>query len=220
MYKMLYVRTTTDDLAAPARIRAAAIRLFAESGFEIGLRAIADEAGVSLGLIRHHFGSKAGLREACDTWVLDDLLRAQEEHAGPEARGLLEQFGAMEEYGPLVQYVMQALRAGGPTARAFWHRMLADGETYLEQGVADGTVKPSRDPAGRARVLTLMELGALLLELALAPEGEEFAVTWRRYLDGFTLPGLELFTQGLLADDTILDSYLAHLDAPTTQEQP
>jgi AcrR family transcriptional regulator len=63
---------STEDLTARARIRDAAIRLFTERGMEkTSILDIAKEAGVSGGLIRHHFGSKDGLREACDTYVFD-----------------------------------------------------------------------------------------------------------------------------------------------------
>src|SRR5215218_9209360 len=62
----------TSDLTARARIRLAALRLFASQGFEAtSTRAIAAEAGVSHALVRHHFGSKEGLRQAIDEDVLD-----------------------------------------------------------------------------------------------------------------------------------------------------
>src|SRR5450756_768558 len=65
-----------EDLTARARIREAAIRLFAEHGVEeTAILDIAREAGVSGGLIRHHFGSKDGLRVACDTYVFNELVR-------------------------------------------------------------------------------------------------------------------------------------------------
>ena len=67
---------TFEDLTARARIREAAIRLFAEHGVEeTAVLDIAKEAGVSGGLIRHHFGSKDGLRVACDTYVCSELVR-------------------------------------------------------------------------------------------------------------------------------------------------
>ena len=59
--------TDPDDLTARARIRNAALRLFAQCGVErTSIRAIAREAGVSSGLVQHHFGTKGALRAACD----------------------------------------------------------------------------------------------------------------------------------------------------------
>jgi AcrR family transcriptional regulator len=56
-----------EDLTARARIRHAAIRLFADRGIDgTTVRDIAREAGVSPGLLRHHFGSKEALRQVCD----------------------------------------------------------------------------------------------------------------------------------------------------------
>jgi AcrR family transcriptional regulator len=55
------------DLTARARIREAALRHFAEEGYQgATIRAIAGTAGVSPGLLRHHFGSKEELRAACE----------------------------------------------------------------------------------------------------------------------------------------------------------
>jgi TetR/AcrR family transcriptional regulator, regulator of cefoperazone and chloramphenicol sensitivity len=63
--------TAADDLTARARIRDAALRQFAEQGFERStIRGIAATAGVSPGLVRHHFGSKEALRDAVDEHVL------------------------------------------------------------------------------------------------------------------------------------------------------
>ncbi|XNY99796.1 TetR/AcrR family transcriptional regulator [Micrococcus luteus] len=61
-----------EDLSSPARLRMAALELFAERGVEgTSVREIAQRAGVAPGLVRHHFGSKAGLTRAVD----DGLLR-------------------------------------------------------------------------------------------------------------------------------------------------
>ena len=59
-------RTDPEDLTARARIRDAALLHFGEQGFDRAtIREIARTAGVSSGLVRHHFGSKQALREAC-----------------------------------------------------------------------------------------------------------------------------------------------------------
>jgi AcrR family transcriptional regulator len=65
-----------EDLTARARIRDAAMQHFAEHGFERAtIRGIAETAGVSSGLVRHHFGSKKALRDACDEWLLRTIRR-------------------------------------------------------------------------------------------------------------------------------------------------
>ncbi|WP_329603806.1 helix-turn-helix domain-containing protein, partial [Nocardia seriolae] len=57
MFNLLNMRST-DDLTTRARIRDAAITVFGEQGFGVGVRAIAAAAGVSPGLVNHHFGDR------------------------------------------------------------------------------------------------------------------------------------------------------------------
>ena len=67
---MRSVRAVTEDLTARARIRHSAIVYIGRHGWRAAtVRAIAGAAGVSPALVIHHFGSKDGLREACDTHV-------------------------------------------------------------------------------------------------------------------------------------------------------
>jgi AcrR family transcriptional regulator len=65
-------RATNEDLTAKARIRNAALDLYARNGGErTSLRAVAAAAGVTLGLVQHQFKTKAGLRRAVDQLVVD-----------------------------------------------------------------------------------------------------------------------------------------------------
>ena len=74
---MLDPRATNEDLTAKARIRNAALDLYAQYGEDrISLRDIASEAGVTLGLVQHHFKTKAGLRDAVDQLVVDYFAHA------------------------------------------------------------------------------------------------------------------------------------------------
>ncbi|WP_282782163.1 MULTISPECIES: TetR/AcrR family transcriptional regulator [unclassified Nocardia] len=74
---MLNPRATADDLTAKARIRNAAMDLFAQYGeSRVSLRAVAAEAGVTLGLVQHHFKTKAGLIEAVDQLIVDYFAAA------------------------------------------------------------------------------------------------------------------------------------------------
>ncbi len=59
------------------RIRNAALKSFAARGAAAtSLRAVAADAGVSLGLVQHHFATKAGLIKAVDDYVLASVLDA------------------------------------------------------------------------------------------------------------------------------------------------
>ncbi|KRF19421.1 TetR family transcriptional regulator [Nocardioides sp. Soil797] len=64
--------TGTEDFTAKARIRNAALDLFADFG-ETGtsMRAIAAAAGVTVGLVVHHYQTKDGLRDAVEERIVD-----------------------------------------------------------------------------------------------------------------------------------------------------
>lgn len=63
---------SAGDLTSKARIRNAALRLFAQYG-EGGtsMRMIAAEAEVTVGLVAHHYGTKDRLREAVDASIVN-----------------------------------------------------------------------------------------------------------------------------------------------------
>jgi TetR/AcrR family transcriptional regulator, regulator of cefoperazone and chloramphenicol sensitivity len=63
-----------SDLTTYARIRNAAMEGFAADGFAAtSIRDVAASAGVSPGLVQHHFGTKARLREVVNDYILDSV---------------------------------------------------------------------------------------------------------------------------------------------------
>ncbi|MFC9898334.1 TetR family transcriptional regulator [Nocardia sp. NPDC127579] len=204
---------TASDLSTAARIRDAAIEVFGEQGFSVGVRKIAAAAGVSPGLVNHHFGSKDGLRAACDERVrqLTFDKKTQAATADNPGKGMLAALAEIEEYGPLVGYMVRSLQAGGPLAESLFEHMVSDAEAYLQAGVDAGTIKPSRDHAARARYLMLINLGATMLWIQLhEARGEkiDFGKAMRELTDVLTPPALEMYTQGLLTDPTLLETVL------------
>ncbi|MGY0498762.1 TetR family transcriptional regulator [Nocardia sp. FBN12] len=198
------------DLNTAARIRDAAIELFGEQGFGVGVRAIAAAAGVSPGLVNHHFGSKDGLRAVCDERVLeiirDEKLRALQ---APGPAGILNAMAEIEMYAPLVAYMLRSFQAGGPLSESLLEHMITDAVQYMQTGVDEGKVKPSRDHAARARYIVLCHVGAmnLYLQMRMQREGKlDYRKAIRELSDEITFPALELYTQGLLTDSTMLDT--------------
>src|SRR5258707_4760564 len=62
---------SAEERSSIERIRTAALRSFATHGASAtSLRTVAETAGVSVGLVQHHFGNKAGLIKAVDDHVL------------------------------------------------------------------------------------------------------------------------------------------------------
>ncbi|MBB4855574.1 AcrR family transcriptional regulator [Mycobacteroides chelonae] len=109
-------RATDEDLTAKARIRNTALDLYAQYGEErISLRAVASEAGVTLGLVQHHFKTKAGLREAVDQLVVDyfvSALRSVEEEKDPRKLAAARDAAVrhmLEANPPIVNYVRRAV---------------------------------------------------------------------------------------------------------------
>jgi AcrR family transcriptional regulator len=108
--------TTLNMRSTPQAILDAALVCFAHDGFATPLRAIADEAGVSAALIVHHYGSKAGLREAVDDHVLG--LTQAKMHAF-EAGGVgaaIATVTALMEDGAVPRYLSRVLLEGGDGA--------------------------------------------------------------------------------------------------------
>lgn len=60
------------DLTAKARIRNAALELYSDFGEDgVSMRAIAGAAGVTVGLVVHHFQTKDGLRDAVEQRIVE-----------------------------------------------------------------------------------------------------------------------------------------------------
>lgn len=203
----------TQGLTAGERILQAALRRFAVDGLSAPLRRVATDAGVSAGLIIHHYGSREKLLLACDARVLEITRREKTGLMQSGAAEMLIQLADAEKYAPAVGYVLRRLQAGGELATRLVDDFVAHATEYLEQGVEAGLLTPSRDPQARARVLTEMALGGLLLQLP----GErdqldlaELPIWMRNYSERIIGPVLELHTTPLLADSSMLDAYLAH----------
>ena len=190
---------------------------YGREGFGVGLRTIAEDAGVSAALIVHHFGSKEALRAECDAYVLEAIRESKERALlSGSTEELLLQLASMDEYAPLVGYALRSLQAGGDLARDFIDHFVADAEVYIAAAVAAGTMRPSRDEKARARYLTIQGLGALLLDLTSNPPADPTDVVGilHGYRDRMMLPAVELFTQGLMTDNTVLDAYLLYVSDP------
>lgn len=163
-----------SDLTAKAVIREQALRLFAEKGPDaVTVRDVAAAAGVSPGLVMHHFGSKAGLREAVDEHVgrtfdamLDHLTDAQMRDAltGGEATPLAEAFlTGFPAESPLPDYLRRLWLTNDPVGDRVFHRWLAESERVLVALEEAGIARPSKDRRIRAAFLLVNDLAALLL---------------------------------------------------------
>ena len=199
-----------DDLTATARIRDAAIEMFGRDGFTVGVRTIAAAAGVSPGLVIHHFGSKEGLRKACDDHIVETVLESKTESIQTtDAATWFAQLAEIEDYAPLMGYLVRSLQTGGELALTLWRRMIDNTEEYIEAGVRAGTVKPSADPRARARFLAMAGGGGFLLYLQLHDDPSDLRAVLRDYSEEMVLPALEIYSHGLMTTSTMYDAFLA-----------
>jgi AcrR family transcriptional regulator len=153
------------DLTARARIRDAAIILFAERGVEAAsVRDIARTAGVSGGLVRHHFGSKDDLRSACDSYALSRMMKIKEQAV---LEGQISSPGFMASAQPamllLLKYFARCMIDGSPAATAMFDEMVAMTEDWLAEHAGQ-----LEDPHAFAALLVAMELGALVMQQQLS----------------------------------------------------
>lgn len=201
---------SVDDLTATARIRDAAIDQFGRHGFDVGLRTIAKAAGVSAALLIHHFGSKEGLRKACDDFVAESVRDTKSESMKTsDPAGWFAQFAEIEDFAPQMTYLVRSMQAGGELAKSLWRNMIDNAEQYIDEGVRAGTIKPSQDPKARARFLALAGGGGFLLYLQMHDTPQDIRAVLHDYAQDMVLPALELYTKGLMTDSTMYDAFAA-----------
>jgi AcrR family transcriptional regulator len=207
---------SVDDLTAAARIRDAAVEQFGEHGFGVGLRSIAEAAGVSAALVIHHFGSKDGLRKACDDYIAEEIRSTKSEAMRSREPGTwFAQVAEIESYAPMMAYLVRTMQSGGELAKMLSRRMIDNAESYLEEGVRAGTLKPSRDPRARAKYLAITGSGGFFMYLQMHNTPTDLRAVLRDYARDMLLPSLEVYTQGLLADSTMYNAFLAEAEPET-----
>lgn len=194
--------SSVDDRSTKAKIRDCAIECFATEGSAATVRKIAESAGVSPALVIHHYGSMDGLRAACDEHVIR-VIRDQKTEA---LSGGMDIAGAIRNYGNrhLPAYLAHMLAEDSEASARLVDSIAADAEQYMAEGVEAGTLKPSSDPVGRARVMTLFSLGALVLhhhaKRMLGVDLTDPAIE-PSDLMAYAGPALELFGRGMFTDD-------------------
>ena len=202
------MRSAAGDRTAIARIRDAAIEQWGQHGFNVGLRSIAEAAGVSAALVIHHFGSKDGLRKACDDYIAEEVRDLKSESMQTnDPTTWFAQLAEIESYAPMMAYLVRSMQSGSDLATTLWRKMIADAEQYLEEGVRNGLLKPSRDPSARAKFIAINNSGGFLMFLQLHETPTDLRAVLRDYSEQMMLPALELYTT-LVTDEEEEDKFL------------
>lgn len=145
------------------RLLEAAVKLFGRDGFDgTSVRAVADEAGVSWGLVRFYFQSKDGLRDAAEDFVMRGYL--QRVRAGSTV-GSAEELEAIIEsqtagLSASVPFLRRAIMEERPIAIEFLRQLISTTEALRENSPDEYPDEPALwDPV---RVV-INRLGYLLL---------------------------------------------------------
>lgn len=203
------MRSASDDRTTRAVIRDEALRLFAAHGPDaVTVRQIAAAAGVSPGLVIHHFGSKKGLCEVVDQYVLatfEAMFGEMTTPKGPElfdpaATGSVAELVAahLPSDSPIPAYLRRLLLTESDEGRALFRRLFDAGQATLHALTEAGVTSPAQDPAVRAAVLLANDLAVLLLRDRLAdvlgtdPLSPDGMTRWTGEM-------LRLYTTGLLS---------------------
>lgn len=184
-------------MTARARIRDAALARFGADGVAgTTVRAVAADAEVSAALVLHHFGSKEGLRQACDEYVLHGIKSGESGDLG----------SVLQAATPVRRYLARALLDGTDSASALFDEIVARTRDWLAGGEAEGWVRPAADPHTRAVTYVSWLLAPLLLSRQVGRHlGGDPAETGPAMRGA--VAGLEMLTHGLFTDDRFLTAF-------------
>ncbi|MBT2585747.1 TetR/AcrR family transcriptional regulator [Arthrobacter sp. ISL-95] len=207
------MRSIAEDLTTRARIRDAAIGLFGRDGFaRATVRAVASAAGVSPGLVIHHFGSKAGLRDACDQHVLWQTATQGREKTDPgSTRQLIQDYlNHPDQYADEITYIRRALSDESEAGDAFFDAVVKQTQDIILAGMEAGTIRKFDDVPSTAVVIASNSLSILMLgrhlSRTLGTVGPEPHGIGPELLRQLTLPALEIYTHGFYTDARFLDA--------------
>jgi len=174
-----------QGLTAETKIRRVALALFAEYGYDAtSVRAIANAAGVSPGLVIHHFGSKAGLRDAVNAEVVDTITSfideivpeggtVDEAFEAPEA-AFRELFTSRPELGA---YIRRLFFDGDPAGLYILRQFMQATRTISDAFEKRGWMRIAPDPEMRDLQLLIIEMGPVLFYPLLAAYFEQPPLT-------------------------------------------
>lgn len=159
------VSSDPADLLPQARIRLAALELFGAQGYEnTTIRQIAVRAGVSPGLVIHHFGSKKQLHETCDEQA---VAFVESEKMGFIAGGMTPRLATYLQDNPDVAvyfaYLIRAMRDGGAIADRVYARLCQMSQDMLTLAEQQGLVRLPDDREAAAVILATWSAGFMML---------------------------------------------------------
>lgn len=169
-HAMPAVPARPDDLTAKARIRNAALALFASGGYDgTTMRAVATTAGVTVGLVVHHYGTKERLRGAVEDLIVD---------AFTEATTSVPIVGSARDIGALRDRNVSQMLANNPSMVDYLRRTILDpndrgsllnrladlASANLQKLRAAGLTTSRRSTAEQVAAVLTAQIGQLFLQ--------------------------------------------------------
>jgi AcrR family transcriptional regulator len=189
------------DLTAYARIRNAALELFATRGTKATtIRDVAKEAGVSPGLVQHHFGTKAGLRKAVDEFVLNDARETITDLPQPldeRSAEFAKRMGAVVRDRPAaVLYLARSAADGDDVALQTFKALVEFGVPQFREMQKAGQLHEGLDLEWAVLQMLLFNLASMLFEPAISHALGE-PILSKEGRERWNKAALSLFTRGL-----------------------
>ena len=169
--KLTDPRAGSDDLTAKAKIRNAALDLYAKQGEDrVSMRAVASAAGVTVGLVQHHFKTKDGLRNAVEQLIVDYHAQAiadADSSGSPAdvatARDLAVR-RMLENHPPVVNYLRRALLDPNGAHAQLLSRLTELTQAEISKMREAGLASTRASEAGQVIGVMIRQLGHLFLQ--------------------------------------------------------
>ena len=162
-------RVTAEDRSSIERIRNAALKTFGTYGTSsTSLRAVAEAAGVSVGLVQHHFTNKAGLIKAVDDHVMTVVVETISQPIPPPPADSVAEMGTrvtriVADHPEIADYVGRALIDGSALGTAIFDTLTAFGIARWNQRSERGETRPEVDVTWGALNSLVLALGTMIM---------------------------------------------------------
>jgi AcrR family transcriptional regulator len=160
---------TAEDRSSIERIRNAALKTFGTYGTSsTSLRTVAEAAGVSVGLVQHHFINKAGLIQAVDDHVMGVVISTISQPIPPPPADSIAEMGSrvtriVADHPEIADYVGRALIDGSPLGTAIFDTLTAFGIARWNQRSERGETRPEVDVTWGALNSLVLALGTMIM---------------------------------------------------------
>lgn len=168
-----YAERPPEDLTARARIVDAALTQFAERGSSgTTMRSVAEAAGVSVGLVQHHFKTKDGLRQACDERAVALMHgTVAKSHPGEPIAQLADVEGLRAVYdqaSPIAPYIATTALERDERGAEMFELIASSARTFFTSHWPERFPEGSERARDVAAVYTAMSLGTNVFRHRLA----------------------------------------------------